>query len=305
MPVDELRVLNALIGFCVPRGGTWPTPLAALAYEVLGIEKPMTTTSSTGKDRKVVADLALASPLLNHVLCVEAKGKWPDQDQAQAYESLTPDILVEQLGLSRGLDRTSLLHDALYATSAEHIDTFVEALNRAGISLPVVSANETLFQIARGRLQQNELDSVFRAGIVVSDRNWPSTYVPFTPRSPKGKMVAPVTSAIVRFVVEGSEFTVDAIAEKTLPYWTIYGTEERAALRTKIKELVRAAAAEELRAYLHEVSGRRGLTLQGNGARHPSQILALNTAASTFVKRTESGDPFRPKQHRLTRLDGS
>src|SRR5690242_17430913 len=127
MSDDELRFVNAFIGFCTPTGGTWPDPFVRLGYEAAGVEMEVNTFVN-GRPRQVVPELICASSVINHAFLLEAKSATVDDRQGKAYESLTTNELVTQGLMPPNVDVPSLTHDAIYVCATRNEQRMVNEL---------------------------------------------------------------------------------------------------------------------------------------------------------------------------------
>lgn len=143
---EELRFINAFIGFCTPTLDTWPQPLVPLGYRAYGVEREIKTILE-GQDRTVVVDLICASDTLHHVLCVETKSATLHVDQARRYLALTSSNLLNMARLPPSIDARRVQHDVAYVTDRENARSLSRQLQELELDLAVIAGNEDRFDL--------------------------------------------------------------------------------------------------------------------------------------------------------------
>lgn len=296
MASEEIRFINAIIGFCTRTGGIWPAPLAAYGYVACGVEREIKTIL-LGKDRTVVVDLICASDVTHHALCVEVKSATLDRDQADRYQALTSSNVLNLGGLPPGVDPISLSHDVVYVAGRPNAAALIRQFQENKIILPFVAGDDSLFNLVRGSLHQQDVNRVFAEGIALeAHHSWPLHFVPFKSDSPDEDIVPATVRAIAGFVLQAEDFTIGQLAERTVPHWRACGAAEQRRFRETIARLTNAAMREELQGY-YERPGplplwqakRERLTHQGSRER-------LRRLATRFVERVQQRTPFKEDQ---------
>lgn len=237
MKVGELEVVNAFFGFCTLMGNTWPAPLVPLGYRVVGIETEITSILDQN-DRTVVPDIVCASAKKHHALCVDAKSSTVDKNQERAYEALEPRMLISQGVVPPDIDPSRLSNDSLLVTAREYSQKLCFSLDKIGVCLPVVAADEMCFSLSYGQIHQSELHQVFTKGIPLRGQQWPRHFVPFNSRSSIAEMVATVIRALFQLLHRGGAFSIEDIASRAVPHWDLCGRAEQRGFRDQIAQIL-------------------------------------------------------------------
>lgn len=296
MPSDELRFINAVVGFCKgSSSGTWPAPLAPLGYVPCGFEREIKTILA-GRDRTVTVDLICASGRTHHALCIEAKSATLDEDQARRYRSLTPSNLLSMGGLPPEITPARLTHDVAYLAASGNTPSLIRQFEAIEIAMPVVAGDEERFVLVRGTLGQSDVDAVFRAGVAVAERDWPRHYVSFKSDSPDADIVPFVMQGLARFIIRGRGCTIEELSEASVGHWMLCGAKERKALRAKIAGLANRAMREELADYIERPGDQPTWTATREPLTHPAQLYRLRQFTGQFVERMERNLPFAGDQ---------
>ena len=95
MSDEELRVVNAFIGFCIPTDSTWPCPFKFGQYEITGLEHPI-QVAVNGQIRSPTPELIATSANQRHCVLLEAKSGSVNDTQARGYAAVTPGTLISQ-----------------------------------------------------------------------------------------------------------------------------------------------------------------------------------------------------------------
>jgi hypothetical protein len=291
---EELRLINAVIGFCKRMRRTWPRPLHSLGYEVCGVGWDVGILLE-GQDRTVPADLICASVRLRHALCVEAKSSVVDEDQAKRYRAITKSGLLNSGAVPPRLDATRLTHDVVYLTAAQSATKIVSQLAAFGIAFPVVSAGLDRFVLTSGLIAQPDLRSVLDGGIEIDHLDWPTHFVPFTSRSSDGKIARFFCNALAALLRRGKPFGIDDVAALAVPHWKLCGSREKKDLRKRLRDLMRQGHLGELRGYYTQTQeGGKPVvwtpTSTGLVPPHDTRRLALRIAE--FRSRVGSGKRY-------------
>lgn len=294
-PTDELRFINAIIGFCTRTHGTWPEPLVTLGYQAFAVERELRTIMD-GKDRTVVADLMCASDELRHVICVEVKSATLDEDQARRYLALTASNLLDSGGLPPSLDARRLRHDVTYVTGSQQALGISRQLAERQLQLPVIAGDALHFNLHSGELREARLNQVFRDGVAVGDYQWPHHFVPFMSTSPDRDIVPVLTNTLSGYIIRHQDFSVDDLAIASIAHWPLCGTGERRRFRDRLATLAQLAMREELSDYYERPGKEQKWVIKGNRFITPQQFQRLSRLATAFVERVQKGAPFRPEQ---------
>lgn len=293
---SELRLVNALIGFCLPSGGTWPTPLAPLGYLPCGVEREVKTILD-GRDRTVPVDLMCASAGANHALCFEAKSATLHEDQVRRYQALTPLNLLRSGALPAEIQPARLTLDVAYIADRDHTPALVQQFDAINVVLPLVAGDEERFDLARGGFAQPDVQRIFVDGIRVDSRAWPRHFVPFKSDSPLEEMVPAVAQALAGFIIQGRGFTVTVLAERSVPHWVLCGDAERQRFRTQLADLTDRAMREHLGDYYERPGAPQAWRVTSGRLTRPTQTERLKRRAAEFVARVQGGgEPPQPTQ---------
>jgi len=294
MTSEAIRFVNAVVGFC-KRTGDWPSPLADLGYVACGVERGLRVLVD-GNEQTVMADLICGSDHVHHALCLEMKSATMHEKQARGYQALTARSVLQLGGLPPTIDPFRLTHDVAYLTHRVNVAALGDQFERAGITLPILAGDEDRFDLARGTIGQPEVHDVFAGGIVVDAAAWPRHYVPFKSDSPDGDIVPFVVRALSRFIILGQSFTIEQLAEQSVPHWPMCGDGERRAIREKLSRLANLAMREELKDYYERPGKPQAWVVNGLPMAQPNQLGRLNRLANSFIERVQKKLPFQPDQ---------
>jgi hypothetical protein len=295
---SELRLINALIGFCLPSGGTWPTPLALLGYVPCGIEREITVVLD-GRDRTVPVDLICASALANHALCFEAKSATLHEGQLRRYQALTPIQLLRRGGLPPEIVPNRLTHDVAYVTERSHEAALGRQFAAISVTLTLVAGDEAGFALAHGAFLEPGVQQVFAAGVATVESAWPHHFVPFKSDSSDEEMVPAVAQALAGFIIQGRDFTVLALAERSVPHWLLCGDAERQRFRTRLTALIDRGMREHLGDYYERPGAPQMWRVTSGRLARPAQTERLRRRMDEFVGRIQGGAEPRPIQRAL------
>lgn len=291
---EELRFVNAIIGFC-KRTGDWPAPLALYGYTACGYEREIKTIMN-GQDRTVPVDLLCASGLIHHALCIETKSRTLPEDQVRRYQAVTPRNLLQLGGLPASVDPQELTHDVVYVTQRGNAEDLIRQFNTLDVAMPIVAADEQRFDLVHGGIDQQDVHRVFEEGVTVSTDAWPTHFVPFNSRSRDATIVPYVATALAWFIMNGKDYSIEELLMRAVPHWSICGQAERKSLRKRMTILVDRAGREELKGYYDRRSKQRAWKLRVHAQSHPSQRQKLYDLAARFVERIQKDIPFMPGQ---------
>lgn len=301
MPIDTLRYLNALVGFCV-NDPTWPHPLHDLGYNALFTEMEI-TVSFRRRSRTVTADLILSSSRENHAACIELKSSSVDTDQLERYLAISPNDLFDQGLVVTGCHRDSLSHDVVYMTETERTsDVEVVVQGKA----PVVGGDEQRFSLASGQFSSSTLSNIFSSGIDVSTSPWPASYIQFTSEPQyKIQLLQSMLVALSRVILRGEAFTLEELTRSSVPHWTMIGTQEKAAFRNSVRRMLNTASQTELAEFI-VIGGNGTWNCPRGRIGAPQTIKRLQRLVNEHFGRIKSDQPFNPPrkdQLPLTGLD--
>ena len=295
MTSEDLRFINAMIGFCTRSSSGWPAPLAEFGYVPCGIERGITVLLE-GKDRTVTVDLICASEVTHHALCVESKSATLDSDQVHRYRNMTTTNLLRLGALPPGVDPTRASHDIAYICDRANAQSLGDQFAELNARLPLIAGDNQSFEIVQGAISQSDVHRLFSDGIDVSTLDWPRHYVPFKSDSPDTDVVPSLTRALARFIIDGRNFTVEELALECVPYWRLCGPGEQHAFRHKLAELTTRAMRDDLAEYYERPGSAQLWHVVRDPLKHPNELQRLSRVASNFVDRVQKGLPFRPEQ---------
>lgn len=302
MRIEELALINAFFGFCTPMGDTWPSPLVPLGYEVVGVQRELTTTLN-GRDKTVVVDVLCGSQVLQHVLCVEAKSATVHSNQARAYATLSGQRLAVQGVIPTGVSADQLSHDVVYATASSHAPQVQHGLTFLGLQFPILAADQSAFRLTHGAFCQPELNKVFAAKVVVANHEWPRHFVPFTATSSDAEKAPRVMSTLLQFLQRGGSFTIHDFVRKAVPHYDYCGTAEQRQFRKSVGRLLDRVAREELHGEFRRIGSDPEWEVMGKPATTAQRLEALQQRARQFVYRLEHGIDFMPNQPPLFEIE--
>ncbi len=293
MSSEELRLINAVFGFCVRMRGSWPRPLVPLGYVPCGVEWELKVLLD-GRDRTVRPDFICASGKLHHALCIEAKSATVKEEQARKYLAVTSLSLLNSVALPQNTDARRLTHDVLYLASQANTEKVVLQLTGMGVALPVVGADEHVFTLVWGEVGQAQLQNLFTHGIQidVTPDEWPTHFVPFNSRSSLGEIVPTLSGALSRRIIAGGTFTLEELAADAVRHCHLCGKDEKKALREKIKSLVEDGRRKELKGYYDRVASEPAWRTVRDRITPPNQTRTLTRSMVAFVQRVQRGSPY-------------
>lgn len=291
---DELRYVNAFIGFCKHTGG-WPAPLAPLRYIACGYEREIKLIRN-GRDRTVTVDLICASDHVHHAVCLEMKSQTLHEDQLQNYLAIRPRNLLQLGGLPETINPRALTHDVVYVSEESSTAALIRQLDAIQTTVALLAGDEERFSLVHGEIEQEHLAAIFGDGVMIDPDAWPRSYVPFNSRSPDSEIAAYVISGVQKFIMDGIDFSIDDVVRRSVRHWEICGRAERQRLRTKISRIIDRASREELDGYYLRPSKDQAWTVLQGRRTHPSQRQTLFNRSAGFVERLEKGIQFVPGQ---------
>lgn len=291
---DELRFVNAVIGFC-KRTGNWPAPLAPYNYMVCGYDREIKIIMN-GQDRTVPVDLLCASGLTHHALCVEAKSRTLHEDQVHRYQAITSRNLLHLGSLPESVDPQELTHDVVYVAQRANAVDLIRQFDAMNVTMPIVAGDEQLFDLVHGAIDQQDVHRMFANGVAVNADAWPTHYVAFNGRSTDAIIVPYVATSLAKFIMNGKSFSIEQLLVHAVPHWSICGQGEHQRLRKRIATLVIRAGREEFVGYYDRPGKEQAWELKAHAQTHPSQRQKLYDLAARFVERVQKDIPFVPGQ---------
>jgi len=291
---DELRFVNAIIGFC-KRTGNWPAPLAPYGYIACGYDRELKTIMN-GQDRTVPVDLLCASGLIHHALCVETKSRTLHEDQVHRYRAVNARNLLQLGGLPSSVDPQELTHDVVYVAQRANTGDLIRQFDAVNVTMPIVAGDEQLFDLVHGAIGQKDIHRLFANGVAVNADAWPTHFVAFNGRSPDAAIVPYVAIALAKFIMSGDSFSIEELLVQAVPHWSICGRGERQRLRTRTAKLVDRAGREEFEGYFDRPGKEQAWELKAHAQTHPSQRQKLYDLALRFVERVQKQITFVPGQ---------
>lgn len=307
MATDELKYINAIIGLFIPSGGSWPCPFQGRNYELVGVQREVTTLLE-GRVKTIVPEAIVASHSENHVLLVDVKSRRISRDQARSYASVTGDQVVTQGLLSSEFQPNATYLDGAFVGDGNGTELIARRLHSWSLSIPTVAESNSHFRKIGGAFRNPLLETAFSAGIEIGDEvSWPNHFVPVNGGSDDGELAPIVMTSVSRFILAGESFSAAQVAESTIDYWAWCGDQERSTLINKIHNLLKKAQVEELSGYYRQVPIRsksghpRSVRWQtiGEGRMSPQRRSSLMRDVTSFVLRQQDGTPYIRDQPRL------
>ena len=305
MPNDELRYVNAIIGFFKPAGG-WPCPFRELGYDVVGIQRPVLSTSGKGP-RKIVPELICASASQQHVVAIDVKTARLTRPQAEGYAALTGEQIVTQGMLGADFGPTSTVADGAFVTSHENVALVDRRLQTWNLSVTTISDEGSQFRISRGTFANQTLNQIFLAGIKIPDPSaWPTHFISTSSDSTPAELAPHVMIAAAAYIIQGETFTDEEIGAKAIDHWRLCGQQEKSTYVNKVHALLSEAYLDELQGFFKPESMSLGAPAKGCrwvpehfGQLHFKRRTSLMRRATEFCDRKAAGLPYVRNQPRL------
>lgn len=284
---ERLRPVNVLLGLLTPADVN-PAALVHAGFRLVGLEVPVTSPHGT-----VVVDVVLLhDPSLHLLLCEVKSGANVDPDQARRYAA-TDAAAVVQAGHVTLPTRGTLTSEIVYVCLASHVDRIRLGLLNAGVRCSIVAVHDAMITLEDEAAASGQLRAAFGSPVCLVGP--PPRLVPFDHDSPveviepfvKAELVAALASRVPQLTIAG-------LAERTTPYYGLYGRGARSRLVRRIAAATRRIAAAEPATFAYDVStaNRDGLirllrTPEDNDTRGRTQAYqALTRREPTRRRRT-------------------
>lgn len=228
----RLVPVNAAIALCV-EGDSYPAPLAAIGFQLAGIEVPVTGAGGT-----VVVDVVAFKPSTNTLLAIEAKsGANIDERQAGAYAAISADALIEAASITLGAAGSRNVQ-SIVVCLAEHKDRILQGLAAAQVDPPVLAVDDAQIEHLGAHFHDPTVEAAFLEPLQAHGP--PPRIIPVDADSPPEAFDALVMPALVAAMAQRRpEVTVTRLAEDAMPHIPLYGKKERNRLEAKVDEAAR------------------------------------------------------------------
>lgn len=295
MSLDELRLVNAFVGFCIPSGGDWPAPFARWSYEITGVEREVDTVVDNAP-RSPVPELISSSSSAQHCAILEVKTSSVDDRQAKSYSAITINQLVVAGLAADELDISEASIDVIYMTREETAQRLSDDFGRAGVQFPLISYNSSVFRLVEGSISKNEMHNVFATGLGVVEHAWPMHFIRCDRDSTDGEIAALCVRAMVALLLRYGEFEIEQLASSSIDFWHQRGSSDKQHFRDRLTRLVVEAERTEFQAEISRDGQKRRWTKRGGRPGNPKHLDRISELAETFVRRLQEGRPFKPDQ---------
>ncbi len=283
MRLNHLDLLNVVLAWRFAQPG-WPTCLAKCGYLVhgIGVTIPLPTGIKISPD--VLASKA------NVTLIIEVKSGSPDLRQLGRMESCTPEDLRDYAYLHVPDPATHSV-GLLYVCNEEHVEQFKGLCeNRATI----VGFGGSGFSISGAPLPDSSLTTELQSCSVDPEAT-PLAIVPYDQDTPLADLAADVLPEVVAALVRGAgQVSADGVLQSThtVCHDVMRATgagSERGRIVKRVAEVLKAAAAVELRDWIERVPGqpvyRFRAALSIDQAARTRELKAFEKAANEMIKR--------------------
>ncbi len=302
---DELRYVNAVIGFFKP-AGDWPCPFRDLEYELIGIQRPVLSIVA-GAPRRVVPELVCASVPQQHVFAMDVKTARLNKAQAEGYAALNGEQMTTQGFLGAGFSPASTEADAVFVTSSVNAVKVNRRLDAWDLAVSTIEDDGNRFVISHGQLTNDRLNQAFSAGIDIHDPSaWPTHFISTSSESTLAELAPHVLLAVSSYIIQGTEFTVADIGRKAIEHWKVCGDQEQRTYINKMHELLSEAYLEELDGFLKPDETKGGAPVrdcrwipENIGRLHFRRRTSLMNSITDYCERKVAGSPFIRNQPRL------
>lgn len=165
-----------------------------------------------------------------------------------------------------------------------------------GVLLPLVTGDDERFGLVQGTFRQADVQRAFADGIAVDSRAWPRHFVPFKSNSSDEEMIPGVAQTIAGFIIQERDFTVAALAERSVPHWAPCGDAERQRFRTKLAALADRGMREHLNDYYERPGAPQEWRVTSGRLTRPADTERLKRKMDEFVTRVQGGAEPLPRQ---------
>ncbi len=289
----RLRPLNALIGL-VTRGDVNPSTLADVGFRLVGLEVPIAGSRGT----VTVDAILLHEPSAHLLLCEVKSGANADEDQAVRYAAADPHAVVQagHVTLPRRVAPTT---EVVYVCLGEHLSRIQQGFQAAAVRFPIVAVHGDKITLETVGNMSDHLRAPFAAGPILLQCP-PIRFIAFDQYSPLEVIIPFIKSELITALANRiPQVTIAGLAERTAPYYGLYGRRAQGQLRKRVGEAAReiAKANSANFAYDPPTSNRDGLvrllkTPEDNDTRGRTQAYqALARRDHTYRRRPRRLDP--------------
>ena len=295
MSFEELRFVNAFIGFCIPSGGTWPSPFVELSYEVTGLEHEVHTLVD-GVPCSAVPEMICSSSIAEHCVLLEAKSGSVSGKQARAYKAVSVNQLVVEGLAADEIDTATAIVDAIYITEQQNAGRLQDDFGRAGVDFPLLSHGDSSFALVNGSILYEAMNQVFVDGITVDEDAWPSNFVKCDRDSSDGVLAAICIRRMISLLIRMGQFDIEELASTTIDLWDRRGSADKKTFRKRLVNLVSEAENTEFRGEIVREGSDRRWRRASSRTLAPQSIDRLADLAAQFVQRKQENRPFKVGQ---------
>ena len=240
----HLRLVNALIGLSVG-APPWPRVLGDLGYELYWVGPQFTLTTG----RVMNPDLLLLRRDIDHALVIEAKsGTSLKQRQLTAAAEMTVSDLWQGASLVFGSrDRASFTY-VLACLSPGAVEVSGQ-LDAGKLPFPVVSFAPQSVRIERGRVGDNELQTILESGVDLGNDLYPTQFIPFDNNSSLAEVAASLLVQIIQVIANREpHFEVQDLLEVCVPIWKrLHVNEKRQLIAASLRVIDRLRKTTDFR----------------------------------------------------------
>lgn len=227
----RLIPINAFVALCAAPGSSWPNPLWHVGYRLEALELP-----ANPQERRIVIDCVAFHPPANRFLLAEGKSGGIEPEQAQRYGTVDPKELVRTIGVT--VTAPGELHsDVIYVGLAEHVDSILLGLAKAGCPYPLIAVGPE--EISLHGQAPNDPAVAAALEHPIGIKGPPPFLVKVDELSPPAEYDALVGAALVAAVAQGRDtIGIPELAASAIPHLHLLGK----GARKQIEKLVTAAA---------------------------------------------------------------
>lgn len=295
MSSEELRFVNAFIGFCIPTGGTWPSPFVEADYEITGLEHEVATIVN-GRPQSPTPELICSSSQVQHCVLLEAKSGSVRDQQARGYKAITSEQLVGQGLAASEVRATDACVDVIYMTQVHNSRRLSDDFGRAGVDFPMIVSDGACFKLYEGSIENDHMHRTFLDGVLVDEDAWPMGFVRCDRDSSDGDLAAICIQAMVSLLLRCGEVNIEPLAAQSIDLWDQRGNDDKRRFRRRLAALLNEAAATEFRGEIERDRLHQRWIRTGKRRLAAQSLDRISELAAQFVQRKQEGRPFREGQ---------
>lgn len=293
---EELRFVNAFIGFCKPSAGTWPTPFVVSQYDVTGLEKEVLTLVAS-RPKSPVPELICASTKAQHCVILEAKSGTVNDSQAKALCAITPTQLMDQGLAGDTMQPTAAEVDVVYITNHFNSARLVEDFGRAAIDAPVIEQGSTNFRLYSGQIKHSLMNDAFDAGIVFDEEWWPHHFVRCDSKSDKADLASICMHKLLALLFRYGKANIELVSGASIDFWDVRGKEDKNRFRRRLNTIISEAVTTELAGEIARPGKEpEWVLVRDHITISPQALDKISEMTAAFVRRFQSDDPYRKDQ---------